>query len=216
MPATTMTARTCGTAITSLVLGILAVILGFFSLGILGFPLGLIAAIIGHVGMGKVKRSEGQLGGKGLAVAGVIMGWITAGVSALFLIPIFAIISIPAYQNYVTRSQISEGPSLANGAKTAVAEYYTSHDTWPANNADAGLSAARDISGSHVRQVAVKRGGTIAITYSDSAREDIAGRVLTLSPHADDSGAISWNCASPSDLPADKVIDNKYLPQNCR
>ena len=39
------------------------------------------------------------------------------------IIAILAAIAIPAYQDYVVRAQVSEGTSLADGSKTAVAEY---------------------------------------------------------------------------------------------
>ncbi|MBS0431728.1 MAG: pilin, partial [Proteobacteria bacterium] len=41
------------------------------------------------------------------------------------IIAILAAIAIPAYQDYVIRSQVSEGMSLADGAKTALAEFYS-------------------------------------------------------------------------------------------
>lgn len=40
------------------------------------------------------------------------------------IIAILAAIALPAYQDYLARSQVSEGLSLASGAKTAVAETY--------------------------------------------------------------------------------------------
>ena len=39
------------------------------------------------------------------------------------IIAILAAIALPAYQDYVVRSQVSEGSVLSDGAKTAVAEY---------------------------------------------------------------------------------------------
>src|SRR4029453_466232 len=40
------------------------------------------------------------------------------------IIAILAAIALPAYQDYVIRSQVSEGSVLSDGAKTAVAEFY--------------------------------------------------------------------------------------------
>src|SRR5690348_17522979 len=50
------------------------------------------------------------------------------------IIAILAAIAIPAYQDYVVRSQVSEGMSLADGAKTAVAEFYSNYGHYPLNN----------------------------------------------------------------------------------
>ncbi|WP_155240129.1 pilin, partial [Kingella kingae] len=45
------------------------------------------------------------------------------------IIGILAAIALPAYQDYTARAQVSEGFSLAGGAKSALTEYYVSHNT---------------------------------------------------------------------------------------
>ncbi|MBS7325296.1 MAG: pilin, partial [Thiopseudomonas sp.] len=42
------------------------------------------------------------------------------------IIGILAAIALPAYQDYTKRSHVSEGLSLAAGAKASVTEYYSS------------------------------------------------------------------------------------------
>src|ERR1700675_3273724 len=56
------------------------------------------------------------------------------------IIGILAAIAIPAYQNYTIRAQVTEGLTLADGWKTAIAEYYANTGTWPttANLTSAG------------------------------------------------------------------------------
>ena len=71
------------------------------------------------------------------------------------IIGILAAIAIPQYQNYVARAQVSEALVLASGAKMAVAEYFNTNRTFPADNAEAGLSDAADISDSYVESVTV-------------------------------------------------------------
>ena len=56
------------------------------------------------------------------------------------IIAILAAIALPAYQDYVARSQVSEAMSLSSGAKTAVAEYYADRGAWPTSNTQAGLT----------------------------------------------------------------------------
>jgi type IV pilus assembly protein PilA len=48
------------------------------------------------------------------------------------IIGILAAIAIPAYQDYVIRSQVSEGLAMASAAKVSVAEYYANKGEWPA------------------------------------------------------------------------------------
>ena len=85
-------ARTSGMAIASLILGCV----GFLSCGataLIGLPLGIVAMV-------KVKKSEGRLGGGGLALAGTIV----SGVALLFL-PIFAAMMLPALAKAKGRAQ---------------------------------------------------------------------------------------------------------------
>ena len=42
------------------------------------------------------------------------------------IIGILAAVALPAYQDYTKRSHVSEGMSLASGAKSAMTEYYAS------------------------------------------------------------------------------------------
>ena len=43
------------------------------------------------------------------------------------IVGILGTVEVPAYQDYTIRSQVTEGLSLASGAKTQVAEYYSNH-----------------------------------------------------------------------------------------
>ncbi len=43
------------------------------------------------------------------------------------IIAILAAIAIPAYQNYLIRSQVTEGATFADGAQTGVAEFYSNY-----------------------------------------------------------------------------------------
>ena len=47
------------------------------------------------------------------------------------IIGILAAVAIPAYQDYIARSQVSEGVSLMGSAKTPLAEYFADKGFWP-------------------------------------------------------------------------------------
>ena len=119
------------------------------------------------------------------------------------IIGILAAIAIPAYQNYTKRSHVSEGLSLAGGAKTAVTEYYSSKGAWPTSNAQAGI--ATTITGNAVNSVVVTGSGTITVTYNTKAE---AGKKIVLKG-SDANGAVQWDCTGGD-------LDSKFRPANCR
>ena len=74
--------QTSSYAVISLVAGIL----GWTLLPLLG---SLAAIIFGHMARGEIRRSNGQLDGDGLAVTGLVLGWLSA---ALWVLGILAFI----------------------------------------------------------------------------------------------------------------------------
>ncbi|HET6632002.1 MAG TPA: pilin [Rhodanobacteraceae bacterium] len=124
------------------------------------------------------------------------------------IIAILAAIAIPAYQDYVIRAQVTEGMSLANGAKAAVWDYVSNTGNMPTNNKVAGLVTNTSISGKYVSAVDVT-GGAITVSF-DTANTNTAIRssTLVLSPITF-AGSISWTCTA-------STLDRKYLPSVCR
>ena len=81
--------KNCGLATASLVCGILSLV------GCCLFS-GIPAVICGHKAMGKIKRSNQTLTGEGLALAGLITGYIGIALTMIIL-PIQAASAIPAF-----------------------------------------------------------------------------------------------------------------------
>ena len=125
------------------------------------------------------------------------------------IIGILAAIAIPAYQDYVVRSRVTEGLNLAAAAETTVAEN--------ASNAASDLSAGwtQPSPTTNVNSVTVDgTHGVITITYASAA----GGGTVTLTPNSDNAqitdevvppDAITWKCAVGSE-------PTKYVPSNCR
>lgn len=125
------------------------------------------------------------------------------------IISILAAIAIPAYQDHLIRSQVSEGVSVAGTARAAVWEYASSHGNLPGNNPEAGLPAATTITGRYVSQVEVGADG-ITVTFGNDANLAIQGATLVIRPSllAEES-AVSWTCS-------EGTLSHKYRPTRCR
>ena len=124
------------------------------------------------------------------------------------IIGILAAIAIPAYQDYTIRAQATEGLSLMDGAKTAVAEFATNNGHYPLNNTSAGLALAGSITGNYVTQVSAVS-GLITATYGNKANTaNLAGQTLSLSALPMTGGSIQWVCKSTT-------LKQKYLPSSC-
>ncbi len=76
--------QTSGLAVVSLVTGILSLVCNFIT--------GIIAVITGALAISKINKSNGALGGKGMAIAGVVMGIL----GCLLIIPIVFALLLPA------------------------------------------------------------------------------------------------------------------------
>jgi type IV pilus assembly protein PilA len=126
------------------------------------------------------------------------------------IIGILVAVGIPQYQNYVARAQVAEGLSLASGAKTAVAEYFTTNGTFPADNTEAGLSDAGTITGNHVESVTVSvddgKALITALFSSTEAHSKLQGKSMVLTA-VDHGGSIGFAC-SGTDI-------ESYLPSSC-
>lgn len=125
------------------------------------------------------------------------------------IIGILAAIALPAYQNYLARSQMSEGLLLASGQKSAVTETKANKGVWPTSNAEAGIAAPSDITGKYVEKVEIVASGVITATIRnvDGVSDRIRGRQLSLTP-SETNGSYTWSCSS--------TAGNLYLPAVCR
>jgi hypothetical protein len=94
--------KSCGLAVWSLVFGIMAIVLSIVCIG----PLFAIPAVIcGHIGYSRVKRSAGALSGEGLALGGLVTGYL--GLALIPVIGLMAAIAIPNFVRARTTAQMN-------------------------------------------------------------------------------------------------------------
>lgn len=138
------------------------------------------------------------------------------------IIGILAAIAVPAYMNYTTRAQVSEGLTLAGTLKTAMAETFAVTNEWPSSTGEAGASSA---TGKYVTSVEAVN-GVILIMYGRQVNGDVAGTVLALSPGVKDDGSIVWSCGQSGahvdgvtwqgDAASLTTVPTQFLPSSCR
>jgi type IV pilus assembly protein PilA len=137
------------------------------------------------------------------------------------IIGILAAIAIPSYQNYTIRSQITEGLTIADGWKTAIAEYYATKGSWPAQTNLTGTSASI---GKYETNVTVAGSGQITITYGNQANSKISGATLYVTPATDSNNDVIWVCGSAGAPTGVTIIGTpggtltstaQYLPTTC-
>jgi type IV pilus assembly protein PilA len=127
------------------------------------------------------------------------------------IIGILAAIAIPAYQDYIVRSKVTEGLNLASAYKTTIAENAGNGASSLSLGLPASFAATENVSDIAVDATT----GVITVTYTAKVK-DVA---LTLTPKSSGSalnagdvpGApIEWVCA------VDNADNSKYVPSNCR
>lgn len=131
------------------------------------------------------------------------------------IIGILAAVALPAYQDYVARSQVSEAMGLGSGLKIQVADIYSDQgDFDEADSGSQGIPAATTVSGKYVLQGAVTDGLIEIQMGNDASAVFVSGTsdVLALSPYTT-AGALKWSCNNGA---GDTTIEDKYLPAACR
>jgi type IV pilus assembly protein PilA len=144
------------------------------------------------------------------------------------IIGILAAIAIPAYQNYIIRSQVTEGLSLADNYETAVAEFYQNNGTFPAGVSVAGSSTTIPMPGAsvgkYVSAITVDASGNIKVTYggTQASTKLPTSSILYLQVGTNTNGDVAWVCGTqvaPTGVTLNAAattnIPAQYLPSSC-
>jgi type IV pilus assembly protein PilA len=124
------------------------------------------------------------------------------------IIGILAAVAIPAYQDYIARSQVSEAVSLTAGGKTPLAEYFNDKGTWPLAASD----VIGNLSGKYVSLITLSSGtgstnpiNVQATMKGANVNSAVTKGTLILSS----ADGKQWSCTGGT-------LGAKYRPASCR
>ena len=129
------------------------------------------------------------------------------------IIGILAAVAIPAYQDYLKRSKITEVAAVCGACKVSFQEFTAAKNVFPATTQEAGCSTATT---TYVSATNINGGKIECVIQSIDA--NINGKLLYLEAEktpgvaaaaADTIGA--WKCGTNAAAP-----DYKFFPANCR
>ena len=126
------------------------------------------------------------------------------------IIGILAAVAIPAYQDYIARSQVSEAVNLLAGGKTPMAEFYSDRGQWPA----AATDVMGNTSGNYTNAIIISAGAGLtpasatlqATMNATGVNANIQSGTITM---ATTDGGANWDCTGGD-------IGSQYRPAACR
>lgn len=140
------------------------------------------------------------------------------------IIGILAAIAIPAYQDYITRGQVSEAVSLGGGLKSPLAEYGADKNAWPTLVAPTATPTAGQLNATLIGKYSTVTNtvggtyptGTVTVKMTTGKASSASANTLT---YTTQNGGSSWACGNTT---VDGVtgtgttIESKYLPNACK
>jgi type IV pilus assembly protein PilA len=144
------------------------------------------------------------------------------------IIGILAAIALPAYQDYLTRSKVTEGLALADSAKVSISENAANGTPfasgWTAPSATNNVTSVAITAATGVITISytatVGNGGPYNLTLTPVAGTPAAGVALAAGTVLT-TGAITWICKATGSTNANAAagagsLPAKYAPTACR
>ena len=118
------------------------------------------------------------------------------------IIGILAAIALPAYQDYIARSQVSEPFALIDGQRNIIVEACTETGSCTGVAASTSLAATGKYSALPTNAV----NGVLTSTMNNTASALVSGKTITMTPSLS-GGAVTWVCST--------TLDAKHKPKSC-
>ncbi len=131
------------------------------------------------------------------------------------IIGILASLAIPAYQNYVTRAQVSEFMILSRDDQRRFSEHFQLASIPPASPADIGINVSSDRSEFFTANVSVAYGNpqvTLTYTLGEMASAFAEGTITVTGTRVgvdDGPTGLKWSCEATTFPP-------RFVPTGCK
>jgi type IV pilus assembly protein PilA len=146
------------------------------------------------------------------------------------IVGILAAIALPAYQDYIVRSKLSEPLAALAEAKTTVAEYVAANGRFPDSATAFGINTTNRLANSDIiNELDVLPSGSFTAgepvyiiarvftsVWDGSDKADGATLSFQLSGSTNADGTMSWDCLPGEENAQTDPVPTKYLPANCR
>jgi type IV pilus assembly protein PilA len=133
------------------------------------------------------------------------------------IIGILAAIALPAYQDYIARSKLSEAMTFLSTAKTSVSEFVASNNAVPADANTAGIDIAPG-NAKYIAAMGYARNGSIQAIISATLNNQVSTLLSTAGTNKVglegvvdiNNGTVTWVCV------AQDAAMYRFIPANCR
>jgi type IV pilus assembly protein PilA len=141
------------------------------------------------------------------------------------IVAILALIAAPSFQDGIVRDQITSALPLADIAKRPIAASWALAQSFPADNAAAGLPVADKIVNNYISSVLVQN-GAIHLSFGNRANGAIKGKTLSIRPAVVEDAPVvpvAWVCGT-AEGPGKMAVKGEnrtniaanFLPLSCR
>lgn len=172
------------------------------------FPLFIVAIVLGHMSLSEIKKSSGRLKGEGIALAGLILGYL-----GIIFIPIILIVAAIAIPNLL-RARIAANEA---SAAASVRELVSAEISYQATHQNAGFTCSfSDLSRQLDSQVAAGFKNGYAFFLQNCTAEKEGGPIskfqITAIPKVPNTSGRRAFCSDESSIIR---LDAEGSGQNC-
>jgi type IV pilus assembly protein PilA len=129
------------------------------------------------------------------------------------IIGILAAVALPAYQDYISRSKVTEPVGLLDGLRTDMTGYYNENNRLPTLAQLTHYAGPKAISGKFTSTIATTSAGLFEAVIKGSAGANIGSTRVAMSFFTV-NGVLKHTCGSKK--ASTKPVPIKYLPTECR